>query len=367
MAFKKLFILICMLCSNLITFSQNAFFSKIYIEPAYYYGSVLPQTNYIGYLLQDHIQAFQLNIGINTNGSKKWHKYLNYPRLGLGYYHSNLGNNNVFGFLNSYYGTVAIKTFRPKYFINIEHNLNAGIAYVTMKYDIYKNSFDIPLGSHYNFYLQYALVFPIKLTKTIEIYGGACFTHISAANIIEPNHGLNMALIRLGSRFNFKPVEYKNEGEVQTHYDTIRHLFTIVVASGIKQYSRYTNDKYWVYAITPEYCYKISPVFGMGGGIDLYYDNSVKPYLLEYKNEKARLNQLLHSTAHLTFQLYIGQLSFLVQPGCYIYKNFDMYQESSYKFGFRYQFLEHFSAGILLKTHWLAQADVLEFGISCTL
>lgn len=366
MKLKQLFCLIFILSGSLTSFSGDNFFSKMYLEPVYYYGSVLPQCDAIGYLLQDHIRGFQMNLGINTDGSKKWQRTLNYPRLGFGYYHSSLGNNEIFGHLNSLFGTIAIKTFNHKFFINIEHNISAGIGMVSKRYYLHKNSLDLAFTSPLNFFLQYALLFPARLSPAIEFYAGPCFTHASVANLVEPNHGLHMTLMRVGSRFNLHPAVYKEEAELRTRKDTALHRFTVVVAGGFRQYSRFTDDINWIYAVIPEYCYKISPYFGIGAALGLYYDTSIKPYMLEYENKKAGPENLFHTTAHASFQLFMGQVSFLFQPGIYLYKNFELYEKQPYKFGFRYQFQEHLSAGIILKAHWIAQADVLEFGIGYT-
>jgi hypothetical protein len=143
-----------------------------------------------------------------------------------------------------------------------------------------------------------------------------------------------------------------------------RHQISLVASAGIKQYSRLTPEKYTIYALSPEYSFKLSHVFGIGGGFDLYLDNSVKPFMLEHLNKKARLDQIFHSTVHLATLLYIGNLTFLIQPGTYIYQNFEDYHRLFiYKLGFRYQLSDRYSLSALLKAHWLAKADFLEFGV----
>jgi hypothetical protein len=353
---------IVLIFSFLAISAQNDFLSKLYFDPAFYYGSVLPQNDAIKYLTRDHLFAWQLNAGISTNGSRYWHKYLNYPRLGVGYYHSNLGNDEIFGKVNAFYGTAAIKTFKPHHPVNLEHNLTAGVGFMTKAYYLHKNSLDLAFGSPVDFFVQYALVMPVRITRTFEMYGGACFTHCSAAKIVRPNYGLHMLLLRVGSRINLHPVQYETESI--THYpDTSRHSFSIYTIGGFKQPEVYKKDIYWIYGIIPEYLFNVTHVFSIGAGFDLYYDNSLKPIIPVSSGEKLGFDQLFSSTAHLTTQLNIGALAFLFQPAIYLYRNDGGPKETPFKFGFRYRISDHFSADIMLKAHWIAHADFIELGM----
>jgi hypothetical protein len=345
--------------------AQTNFFTNKYVDLAGNYGRNLPQNDNIRYLIEDHIYGFQLNAGINTDGSSEWHKYLNYPRLGAGYYHSNLGNNKVFGFLDAIYGTVAIKMFRQKNFINLEHDLTAGLGFVSKQYYLHKNSLNTAFGSPVNIFVQYALLVPLRINRFVEIYGGTCFTHTSTGRIIQPNLGLHMELTRIGARINLQPVQYKEKAtKLLSRSDTAKHQFSFTLAGGIKQYSPYEPDLDLLYVFSSEYCFKMSTVFGIGAGVDLCYDNSIKSYLPEYENKEACFKEIFHSSAHATGRLFIGKLSFLVQPGFYLYSKVEHYRNKMiYKIGFRYNFMEHISASIMLKAHWLAQADFMEFGL----
>jgi Lipid A 3-O-deacylase (PagL) len=364
MAVVRFSLILFFLAGNLRVVARDGLFSGKYIDPAWYSGSVLPQNNNIRFLVHEHLHAFQLNAGINTDGSREWHQYLNYPRLGVGFYHSNLGNDQIFGKVNALYGTVAIKTFPRRFFINLEHNLTAGIGILTKHYSLEKNPLNVAFGAPVAFFLQYGLVVPVRVTPDFEIYGGPCFTHISAAKIIQPNLGLHMVMFRVGGRYNLTRVEYKNKYERQPLPVVNRHQIMLVAGGGIKQYNRLTPEKYGIYFLSSQYSYKVSHVFGLGGGLDFYLDNSVKPWIRDSQNKQARFDQIFHSTVHLAFLLYIGELAFLIQPGTYIYQNFGGYHDwFIYKFGFRYQISERYSVGAILKAHWLAKADFLELGV----
>jgi hypothetical protein len=84
----------------------------------------------------------------------------------------------------------------------------------------------------------------------------------------------------------------------------------------------------------------------------------------EQFRKNARMDQMLHAAAYCSFQLDIGDLAFLIQPGAYIFKNInDFHNRSIYKLGFRYQLNSRLSVEALLKAYWLAKADFLGFGV----
>jgi hypothetical protein len=235
---------------------------------------------------------------------------------------------------------------------------------LSLRNDLYKNPLNQAFGGPVVFFLQYALLIPVRLNRSFELYAGPCFTHTSVGKIIQPNLGLHMLQVRVGGRYNFKPVVYKNEFERKPLSGTNRHQITLVTAAGIKQYSRLNPEKSAVYVLSPQYSFKLSHVFGVGGGVDLCLDNSVKPYMLEHFNKKARFEHIFHSTIQLALALYIGDLDFVIQPGTYIYQKFeDDHGLFIYKLGFRYHLSDRYSVGVLLKAHWLAKADFLEFGV----
>lgn len=346
------------------TVAGEGFSRCFYLEPSYYRGSVFPQNNSIRYLVNEHLQAWQLNIGIPADGSKKWHQYLNYPLMGVGIHHSTLGNNEVFGRVTAIYGTTAIKTFLPDLPVNLEHHLTAGFGFLSKHYDLKKNPLNMAFGGPVVFFLQYALLVPVRLGKSVEIFAGPCFSHFSAGKIIQPNLGLHMLQIRTGARYTINPVNYTRRPAHIPLCAAERHQLMLSVAAGIKQYSRFASDKDLLFTLSPQYHFALSHVFGIGGGFDIYLDNSVRSFLQEQFRKNARLDQLVHASVYSSFQLKIGDLAFLIQPGTYILKNIDdFHNRAIYKLGFRYQISPRISAEALLKAYWLAKADFLGFGV----
>jgi len=342
-------------------------FRRLYLEPSYYRGSVLSQNNSIRYLIIEHLEAWQFNIGIQTDDSREWPRYLNYPHLGIGFHHSNLGNDMIFGRVNALYGTAAIKTFPSRNLFNLEHNFTAGFGFLSKHYDLKNNPLNMAFGAPVVIFVQYALLVPFRLGKSMELVAGPCFSHVSAGKLVQPNLGLHMLEIKAGFRYHLAPVNYKPMPQRSPIKGTHRHQLMLSVAAGIKQYSRFSSDKDLLFTLSPQYHFALSHVFGIGGGFDLYLDNSVRSFLQEQFRKNARLDQLVHASVYSSFQLKIGDLAFLIQPGAYIVKNVnDFHNRAIYKLGFRYQISPRISAEALLKAYWLAKADFLGFGVGYT-
>jgi hypothetical protein len=72
---------------------------------------------------------------------------------------------------------------------------------------------------------------------------------------------------------------------------------------------------------------------------------------------------MFHYTVHATWQNQLGRFILVMQPGIYLYKSFSKYGKMSNKAGFRYQLTDNIICSVLIKGHWLANADVIEWGI----
>jgi len=59
----------------------------------------------------------------------------------------------------------------------------------------------------------------------------------------------------------------------------------------------------------------------------------------------------------------MGRLSYLIQPGIYLKKAYKQPGMISNKLGLRYYVNSHWAASVMVKAHWLAIADVVEWGI----
>ncbi|NJO91703.1 MAG: hypothetical protein HC831_24115 [Chloroflexia bacterium] len=105
MIINKIFFLTAVIfCTYSISVAQDdSPKNRIVMESNYHYGFLMPHSDYMSYFVQKHVQSFQFQLGLRTDGKKDWHYSYNFPILGLGYVYSGLGNNNVYGNMHALY------------------------------------------------------------------------------------------------------------------------------------------------------------------------------------------------------------------------------------------------------------------------
>jgi hypothetical protein len=245
--------------------------NNLFIEAAYHLGYVMPHHPQIEYLLQNHIQAFQISVGTNNLDNKYWQLKHNFPRTGFGIYHSNLGNDEVFGSMTAFFVSFEKSFFNQNWPVNFSNHIQVGPCYVSKYFNNQTDYFNIVMGSHWNIYLHYSLCTTIPIGKAVKLKLGAGYSHVSNGDLAEPNLGLNMCTFHSGLiLLPFKPV-YNYQVPVEIEELKKNHL-TVILSTGMKEMSRFDQHSYWVYGLTTDYCRMITHMNGLGVGADIYYD-----------------------------------------------------------------------------------------------
>lgn len=147
-------------------------------------------------------QYLEANVSWQTNGSKNWHHYYNFPEVGIGTVYGNHGNDSIYGSSIAIYPFWYYHILYKKYF-HLDLRLACGFSYFFSPYDRFDNENNWLIGSHINNYTSFGILFRYKSPFHIDIYGGINFHHYSAAHTQIPNLGLNDRTITLG--ISYKP------------------------------------------------------------------------------------------------------------------------------------------------------------------
>ena len=336
--------------------------NRLYLESDFHYGFVTPHHMFITYFINDHVQGYQLNIGLHTNGEKKWHQYYNYPNIGFGFYHSGLGNKQVFGYTNALFYYVERFFFCQNKRLNFGNRISFGMSYNTKKYDIKNDNFNMAIGSKLNVFLSYCIEGMYRISPFLSLKLGVGFTHTSNGNFREPNKGLNLITAFTGLQYSFsdpaKTQTITSKGEDENG----KNQFLITTALGRKQTDIITKQMVTPLALSVEYSRKISRTSWVGISINQYYDPSLKQKI-ESSGDTAALGDNVRISLNLSYELKMGRLSYVFQPGIYLKNNYLMDGVISNRLGFRYQLNSHLLACVTIKAHWLAIADFIECGI----
>jgi hypothetical protein len=350
------------LIGNVAIAEDDTSWNRLTFQAGTHYGRLLPHHKTIAYFLEDPIKGFELNAGLQTDGSKYWHKHYNYPKIGLGIYHSNLGNNNIFGKITSVYGFLDRRYFPITSRINFSSRLDFGVSYISKKYDLYNNSFDVAISSHLNVFINLSGVLSARLTEHWRMNMGVGVSHASNGRYNEPNKGFNLCTGFVGLEYSLAKINRPFKSIPVDDSNVHKNQFLISFSYGRKQISRRYAEHFSVEALSLEYGRRISPTHFLGFSLNTYYDPSIIKEL-KAKEEKYHQSDSWRVSFNPSFDMQMGKLSYVFQPGIYLLNKYKEDGNLSNRIGLRYQLPANLTASVFIKAHWPAVADFIEWGI----
>lgn len=332
----------------------------ISISAKYARGYIYPHHQSFNYLIKGYTSALELNLSKDVNGQKHWHHLYRKPNVGLGYYFMDFGNQEQLGVANAIFPYISIPAFKAKGF-KVSTKCAAGVAWLSKRFDLYENKYNIAIGSNLNAYLNLNLDFDIRITKKIYLLTGIGLTHFSNGGTQQPNKGFNIFAFQTGLRLQL------HDNEVDTVFFQApepkkKNEFSFIYAGGVKTLEPARTKKYYVSTFSLNAERQVSYKSRLGLGIDLFKDNSRKEYLLDEEIGTPKGKDLFYAGGHFSYDLVFGKTSFTVQMGAYFWQRSKSFESVYHRFGLKYRFAEHWMANVTLKTFWAA-ADFGEWGI----
>ncbi len=305
----------------------------------YYQAGKVLQTNYFLQGINDanqpveKFQAFSLQYGIETDGRKLWQQLYGYPTWGFGFYSVNFFNEKELGTPSAIYTFInapLVKRFK-RWSINYE--VGFGLTYNWKPYDPITNPYQYAIGSNNTVFIDAGLNADVQLGKHFDLTAGFTFTHFSNGATRVPNYGINLMAPRLGLKYIFKKRPEFIKQEVPKYNKEWEYI--VLFAGSVKQLAfqiiensgdtSHIAETYGIYTLSTGINRQISYKVKFGLGADLSYDNSYNSYI-EYKNSQTigKLNAgngiKLAVGFYGAFELVINQLSVIIQPGWYVYR-----------------------------------------------
>lgn len=314
--------------------------------------------------------AWDVNFIWQTYGKKDWHQRRRFPLIGAGITYTDYGMNNVYGQCVGIYTNLQVPLIRRK---NYEWTLRIGdgVGYVTKKYQDYApyDTVNNAISTHVNDFAIFMMDMRYHIDQHWDVQIGANFTHISNADVHDPNLGVNMLGTHLGIRYFPNTARPKNiikklpelskqwltEGRFGIAENEAR-------AKGNPELPTYVGSLYesrrWL---------SKNKLFA---GTDYAYHVSTYAFLRNYGVDPG--HEAAHSWQGAVFagnEFLLGRLGIMMQVGVYYRQTYlkqDPYYEklgaNLYLIKREHGFMNELFLSALLKTHKIV-AEFAEFGI----
>lgn len=358
---KILVFLILILNIYKISFSQKNFISEdVHFRANYQYGFLLPEYDFLEYLTNENIKAYEVDFYKELSGNKLWERLYKYPSIGVSFFYTSLGNKDVFGNAFAFNPYIKFNLLKKTKF-QLEYSIGTGITYVSKHFDFQRNYQNIAVGSHINIWLNSELTASFRVFNNVSIIAGTAFNHLSNANLAEPNIGLNTWTFFTGTDIKIGKAKEKNIQEIPKFQK--KNQYAVILALGSKKTRRFGNKYYFASSLSFEYKRITGYKFAIGGGADVFYDASIPDEMRRAKIEDIKNLYKFKSGLHISQEFIFGKISLIFQEGLHLILTDKLNNHKMYNRGIlRYKISNHIFVNLTMKSN-LVVLDVMEAGV----
>lgn len=323
------------------------------------HGLLLPEYGFMSAVSDDYVNGFEINVMKLSTGKNIWEHLYRFPSFGVSFYYCTMGSKEHFGEQFTVYPYYALSIIHRNRF-DLSYQMGLGVSYATKKYDPDNNYQNLAIGSHFNIHYHADVIAQYKITDRLFVNSGIAFSHISNANLSEPNVGLNFVTGYAGLAWAIG----KQKQYTAIKIAPFEPLFTyeVLLNGGMKHTRTFESFQYPAVSISFDAKRRARYKFAFGVGVDFFYDASTEPQMKRL-NKPYRSSDSFTSGIHLSQEFIYNKVSLIVQEGFYLgltekLNGYAMYNRAIT----RYKFSEHFFVNFSLKSH-LYILDFPELGI----
>lgn len=331
------------------------------IDSKIQYGFIFPHHSLIEYLLEGNIHAVEFMVSTGSNNRHPWESLYRNPRYGAGYNYLNYGSEEILGQAHAIFGFCEIPFFRPKKRFLANYKIDFGLAYNTKVFDTETNPLNHTISSRLNAYVGFDFNAEFRLNDNHRLKTGLDLTHYSNGKFRSPNLGINTVTVSAAWSYSLIPLQKLSMSDPKP-FEYKKHIVEALLNFGVKRDDLLNEKLYRVNSVVGDYFYCFSPKYGVGGGIDFFYDESLRP-TREYEDEvPSEPKDNYQMGSHFAFLVRYGNFSIVLGMGHYLVAPYHKYTPIYSRFGFRYAMNEKYIFNFTVKAHY-AIADYVEWGI----
>jgi Lipid A 3-O-deacylase (PagL) len=178
--------------------SPSPWFVRAALSPAWVLTSSHFETS------GDGARAFTIEVGLQTDGSRSWHRVYNYPSYGIGFAAGRFDRDREIGRPYSAYGFFSWPfPLSPR--AQLSADVALGLAWNWNEFDRQTNAANTAFGSDIAYQVDGGVSVRFLATSRASLYAGVNLTHWSNGATSQPNLGLANLGPKVGVRYDFAP------------------------------------------------------------------------------------------------------------------------------------------------------------------
>lgn len=304
------------------------------------YGFIISHAEDLQNISTSNPFGIQLSYSRMNTTKSSWEVCNCFHYLGLQLSIQDFGNAEVLGQANSLTGFFEPILFSGK---SWEFNIKSGIGftYLTRVYDAEGNPENLFFSSPLSFLVFLQPKVNYRISDQLDLNFSLIYNHISNGGQSQPNRGMNYPMVGLGMSYILDRQKLPNytSDQVMKKWNPYLDIFSTNRKTGDGDQRRY------LYGVTAGSYYQFYPISALGGGLEVYNDQSL------IDDSEGFFDGFIaapYASHHFTF----GRFSFNQRFAYYLQKPSGYIDQSFYqRYIIQYGILENIQLGMGLKVH----------------
>lgn len=360
---KKLLTYSLSICT-FVLFSQKKMTGTkdFYIKVAPSYGFIFEHKSTIGNLVKGYIPAIEIDFVKPTTGSKRWHRENNFPEVGISLNIIDFSNPKQLGYCFALSPYIEIPLNKKIRATRPVVRICWGISYLNKKFDINSDPKNIAIGSHLNTFVQWKVLWHLKLSNKLRLEPGLSFSHASNGRSQVPNLGLNIVSLNLGLTYKLNGDVTKVDLQDSSATWKSKHEILIWDAAGFNEHEPATGTKYFSNTFGVNYYYNVRNTHKWGAGFDIDYDLQNAYHLKTSGHPAQSWLDLVQLGVKACYAYNIGRVSLPIEMGYYAVSKPKEDGPIFHRIGIRYYCKNGLMFNFTMKSHWAVAAH-FDYGL----
>jgi hypothetical protein len=333
-----------------------------YIKVAPSYGFIYEHKSTIGNLVKGYIHALEIDFVKPTTGTKRWHHENNFPEVGLSLNLIDFSNPKQLGYCFALSPYIEIPLNKKVRATRPVVRICWGVSYLNKKFDINTDPKNIAIGSHLNTFVQWKVLWHLKLSNKFRLEPGLSFSHASNGRSQVPNLGLNVVSLNLGLTYKLNGDVTKVDLQDSSATWKSKHEILIWDGAGFNEHEPATGTKYFSNTFGVNYYYNVRNTHKWGAGFDVDYDLQNEYHLKTSGHPAQSWLDLVQLGVKACYAYNIGRVSLPIEMGYYAVSKPKEDGPIFHRIGIRYYCKNGLMFNFTMKSHWAVAAH-FDYGL----